>query len=64
MKDYIYQFYNEGLGTTFYLKPVKFINKFIKNKAICKIIEVIIKIFYTILVIVLAYIMFLDRYPL
>ena len=27
MKDYINQFYNEGLATTFYLKPINFINK-------------------------------------
>ena len=26
MKDYLYQFYNEGLGATFYIKPTKYLN--------------------------------------
>ena len=32
MKDYIDQFYNEGLATTFYLRPVKWVSKRIKNE--------------------------------
>ena len=27
MKEYLNQFYNEGLGTTFYLKPVNYIKR-------------------------------------
>ena len=34
MKDYVNQFYTEGLATTFYLKPIKYINRVIKNKSI------------------------------
>ena len=64
MKDYINQFYNEGLATTFYLKPISYINKIIKNKTMCKVVGIVIKILYTILVLVFAYYMFLDKYPL
>ena len=46
MKDYIYQFYNEGFATTFYIKPTNFINKKLKNKRLKKIILVIYKILY------------------
>ena len=64
MKDYIEQFYNEGLATTFYLKPVKFIEKKIKNKNIVKFIKLLIKIIYTILVLVFAWFAFWSKYPL
>ena len=30
------QFYREGFGTTFYLKPVKYINNKVKNKRLRK----------------------------
>jgi len=63
MKNYIYQFYNEGLATTFYLKPVKFINKIIKNKILANMLIILIKIIYTILVLIFAGYMFLDRFP-
>ena len=36
MKDYIYQFYNEGFATTFYLKPVNYLKKNIHNNNINK----------------------------
>ena len=32
MKEYIKQFYNEGLATIFYKKPIAYIDKKIKNK--------------------------------
>ena len=64
MKDYIDQFYNEGLATTFYLSPVKFIEKKIKNKNIVKFIKLLIKIIYTILVLVFAWFAFWSKYPL
>ena len=64
MKDYIEQFYNDGLATTFYLKPVKFIEKKIKNKNIVKFIKLLIKIIYTILVLVFAWFAFWSKYPL
>ena len=34
MKNYIDQFYNEGLGFVFYVKPIKKLSKVIKNKNI------------------------------
>lgn len=64
MKDYIYQFYNEGFATTFYLRPIKFISRVIKNKNIVKFLSIIIGIVYTILVLMFAWYMFLDKYPL
>ena len=64
MKDYIDQFYNEGLATTFYLKPVNFINNKIKNKKLSRILGILIKIIYTILVLIFAVYMFLNKYPL
>lgn len=63
MKNYIYQFYNEGLATTFYLKPINFIKKRIKNKKLMKVISMLIMVFYTILVLGFAMIVFLDKYP-
>ena len=54
MKEYIKQFYTEGLATTFYQKPIAFIEKRIKNKQVIKIIKELIKVFYTILVLVFA----------
>ena len=64
MKDYIDQFYNEGLATTFYLKPVNFIKKSIKNTKVNKFLITLIKIFYTILVLIFAVYMFFEKYPL
>jgi len=64
MKDYIDQFYNEGLATTFYLRPIKFIEKRVKNKTIVNFIKLLIKIVYTILVLVFAWFVFLSKYPL
>jgi hypothetical protein len=54
MKEYIKQFYNEGLATIFYKKPIAYIDKNIKNKNIVKFISLIIKIIYTILAICFA----------
>ena len=49
MREYLKQFYNEGLATTFYMKPVNYLNKKIKNKKIVKTLATIIKILYTLL---------------
>ena len=54
MKEYIKQFYNEGLATIFYKKPIAYIDKKIKNKNMVKIISLIIKVIYTILAISFA----------
>ena len=64
MKDYLNQFYNEGLGTTFYLKPVNYIKRKIKNPKNQKYIELIIKIIYTILVLLFAIYIFIKKWPL
>ncbi len=64
MKEYIHQFYNEGFATTFYLKPVNFIKKHIKNKAVLKVLTLIIQVIYTILMIIIGVITFIKQYPL
>lgn len=64
MKDYIDQFYKEGFATTFYLKPVNFIKKKINNKKLSKLLINLVKIIYTILVLIFAVYMFLEKYPL
>ena len=64
MKEYIKQFYNEGFATTFYLKPIKYLNKIIKKGILLKIICLIIKILYTILAIMFAIYMFNKKFPL
>ena len=64
MKNYIYQFYNEGFATTFYLKPINYLKKHIKNKSLVKFLSISIKIIYTILMIIIAYFTFKNQYPL
>jgi len=64
MREYIKQFYNEGLATTFYLKPIRYVDKKIKNKKISKVISFIIKIIYTILVIMFSVYVFLRKLPI
>lgn len=64
MKDYINQFYNEGLATTFYLKPIKYLNKNINNKKLLKITSFLVKIMYTISALIFAWYVFWDKYPL
>lgn len=64
MKNYIYQFYNEGFATTFYLKPVNYLKKNIHNNNVLKILIMIVKILYTILIIAFAIIMLIYKFPL
>lgn len=54
MKEAKKQFYNEGFATLFYKKPIAFIDKRIKNKKIVKLLSILIKIIYTVLIISLA----------
>lgn len=62
MKDMIYQFYNEGFATTFCIKPINFINKKIKNKELIKILTIMIKSIYTILVLFILTIVIYFRF--
>lgn len=64
MKNMIKQFYTEGFATTFYVKPVKYLNKKIENKKIVKFLSILIKIFYTIIVLLLAGIIFYKKWSL
>lgn len=61
MKEYIWQFYNEGFGAIFYKRPVEYINKKIKNKRIVKIISVVIKMLYTVVAVLLAGYILYDK---
>ena len=54
MKEYLKQFYNEGFATIFYQKPINYLKKKIKNKKIVKFLSILIKLFYTILVLLFA----------
>lgn len=64
MKDYIEQFYNEGLAVIFYIKPKKIIESHINNKYIVKFLTLIIKIIYTFLAIIFMIWVFIYKFPL
>lgn len=64
MREYIDQFYNSGLATTFYLKPIKYLKKKIKREKMFNFICMIIKVIYTILVLIFACYMFYVKFPL
>ena len=61
MKDYIYQFYNEGFATTFYIKPINFLNKKLKNKKIKNFSIYAYKALYTIVMIMVAIIVLIKK---
>lgn len=63
MNEYIRQFYNEGLAITFYLKPLKFIKKYVKNKTLSQFLQIILKVIYTIVAITFALFMFKIKFP-
>lgn len=63
MKGYINQFYNEGFATIFYLKPINYFNKKIKNSCLKNVLKKIIKVLYTLLVIIFAGYVFYAKYP-
>ena len=54
MKEYIWQFYNQGFGSIFYVRPINYIKMKVKNKYIFKILEVFIKMIYTIIFVLLG----------
>ena len=63
MKELITQFYNEGLGNLFYKKPINYLNKKIKNKTLVKIISILIKFIYTILIIAFIFYYLYKKLP-
>ena len=64
MKEYLNQFYNEGLATTFYLKPLNYLNKKVRSPKKRKVLELLTKVLYTILVLLFAVYMFIYKWPL
>lgn len=63
MKNYIEQFYYEGLGNIFYLKPVKFLEKRIKNDFIKRTLTFLIKLLYTIMMLLVVIYIFYKKLP-
>lgn len=63
MKEYIRQFYYEGIGDIFFAKPKEMLDKKIKNKTINKVMTIILKILYTLLAISFGIILFNIAYP-
>ncbi|MBR0467272.1 MAG: hypothetical protein IJJ40_07300 [Clostridia bacterium] len=55
MQSIINQFYNEGFATLFFLRPVNFLKKRIKNKTAIFVLSFLIRIIYTAFVLYLAY---------
>ena len=64
MKNYIEQFYNEGFATIFYLKPINFLNKKLRNRKLVNLFSKIIKLLYTIIMIIFALFVFKYKWPL
>jgi len=63
MKNYINQFYNEGFATTFYLKPLNYLKKTISDKHMYLIISKILKVIYTVLVLLFAIFILIYKLP-
>lgn len=63
MKNYISQFYNEGLATILYLKPINYLNKQIKNNCLKNIFKKFVKVIYTIIAILFAGYVFYEKFP-
>ena len=63
MKEYIDEFYNNGLGYFLIVKPQNFINKHIKNKTTSKVLMLLIKILYTILSIAIMIMIIYKKWP-
>lgn len=61
---YIKQIYEEGLGTTLYQKPKKFINEKMKNYLLQKIFLFLLELIYPILIILIAIGFFILDFPL
>lgn len=61
MKEYIKQFYTEGFATTFYQKPIKFIDKKVKNKKMVKFLSIIIKVIYTLVFVSIGIIVLINK---
>ena len=55
MQSILKQFYGEGFATLFFLRPIGFIKKVVKNRVAASIFSFIIRIAYTALVLYLAY---------
>ena len=61
MKEYLKQIYTEGFGRIFYLKPVSYLKKKIKNKYILKLLVILIGIIYSLLIILLVGLILRDK---
>ena len=64
MKNYIDQIYNEGFATIFYLKPLNYLKKKIKNKKSYLVLSTILKFIYTVLVVTFAIYILIKKLPI
>lgn len=63
MKEYIRQFYYEGIGDLLYAKPKKIIDKKIRNKKVNKVVTLLLKTLYTLFAIICGLLLFYIVYP-
>ncbi len=64
MKNLIYQFYNEGLGNLFCKKPIDYLKKNIKSKIIIATLSFIIKLLYTVIILLIAGYVLYKKLPI
>lgn len=62
MQSILRQFYHEGFAVLFCRKPVEFLEKKIKNKRAAKVLSVLIKSLYTLLMLALVAKLIRDEY--
>ena len=60
---YIKQIYEEGLGIIFYQKPKEYINEYIKNNLLKKIMITTLEIIYILFIIITIVFLFKFNYP-
>lgn len=63
MKDYVNEFYKEGIGYIFCEKPIAFIKEHVKNTTLVKIFSYLIKFIFTVVVIVISGYILYKKWP-
>lgn len=61
---YIKQIFEEGLATTFYQKPKKYIERKLNNEIIKKTFHICLTILYIIFIVIISVIIFKFNFPL
>ena len=63
MKDYIKQFYTEGLAYIFCVVPINYLKKHIKNTNIISVLSFIIRFIFTIIVLGISLYILYSKWP-